>query len=120
MRTLLGLIPVAIFLGLTAHLCLQVGLQPDDAGYTALRVATNFRSGHGLAFNPGESRDLADSPLWVGVLSLLSFSSRAPFWVMILGIFLGGAALLCVLDGPRDALVGAGAALFLALDRLVV
>ncbi len=120
MRTLLGLIPVAIFLGLTAHLCLQVGLQPDDAGYTELRVATNFRSGEGLAFNPGEKRDLADSPIWVGVLSLLSFSSRAPFWVMILGIFLGVAGLLSVLDGPRDALVGAGAALFLALDRLVV
>lgn len=118
MRTLLGLVPMAIFLGLATHLCLQVGLQPDDAGYTALRVAANFRSGEGLAFNPDDRRDLSDSPLWVGVLCLLSFSSRAPFLAQMLALLLGAAALLVVLAEPRDALIGAGAALFVALDGL--
>ncbi len=43
MRTLLGIVPVVIFLALATHLCFQAGLQPDDRGYVALRVAENFR-----------------------------------------------------------------------------
>ncbi|HZL84444.1 MAG TPA: hypothetical protein VFD07_03605 [Candidatus Krumholzibacteria bacterium] len=120
MRAILGLVPIAIFLGLATHASLETGLQPDDAGYTALRVATNFRSGEGLAFNPGERRDLTDSPAWLGILTLLSFSQQAPLAMQILGLALGAAALLLVIAGPRDPLVGAGAALFVALDGVYV
>ena len=52
MRTLLGVIPVVVFLALATIQCFDAGLQPDDAGFVALRVAQNFRSGGGLAFNP--------------------------------------------------------------------
>ncbi len=120
MRLLLGLVPLMIFLGLAAHLCLQAGMQPDEVGYTSLRVAENFRSGDGLAFNPGERRDLFESPLWIGLLSLLSFSSQAPLALLALALFLGVLILMLVLGGPREPLVGAGAALFVALDGLFV
>ncbi|UCE03382.1 MAG: hypothetical protein JSW67_04110 [Candidatus Latescibacterota bacterium] len=120
MRTLLAIVPVAIFLALGTHLCFQAGLQPDDHGYMALRVADNFRTGQGLTFNAGERRDLVDSLLWVGQLSLLSFSRAAPLFLQLLGLVLGVVVLLLVAACPRSRLVGAGAALFIALDGLFV
>lgn len=118
MRILLGLVPLIVFLGLTTHLCVQAGVHPDDDGYTALRVAENFRSGAGIGFNRGERRDLIESPLWLGILSLLSFSSQADLGLQFLGLLLGTLTLLVMLAGSRNALVGAGAALFIALDGL--
>ena len=120
MRTLLGIVPVVIFLALATHLSFQANLQPDDSGYVALRVAENFRSGSGLIFNGGERRDLVDSPLWVVALSLLSFSAFAPLLLQLLGLLLGLAVLLVVIANARSPLVGAGAALFAAVDGLVV
>ena len=120
MRTLLGIIPVLIFLVLATIQCFHAGLQPDDSGFVALRVADNFRSGAGLVFNPGERRDLIDSPLWVAQLSLLTLSTRAPLLVQFYAMVLGVVTLLVVLGGPRSRLVGAGAALFVAVDGLFV
>lgn len=120
MRRLLGLVPLLILLGMATHVCVQEGLHPGDDGYTALRVAENFRSGAGIGFNAGEKRDLVTSPLWLAMLSLLSFSSQADLGLLLLGLFLGTLTLLVMLIGSRDALVGTGAALFVALDGLYV
>ncbi|MFQ5600860.1 MAG: hypothetical protein ACE5G2_09945, partial [Candidatus Krumholzibacteriia bacterium] len=120
MRTLLGIVPVALFLVLGTHVCFQAGLQPDDSGYVALRVAENFRSGQGLIFNAGERRDLIDSPLWVSMLSLLTFSASGPLLLQALGLLFGVLVLLLMLAGPRSPLVGAGAALFAGVDGLFV
>lgn len=120
MRTLVGVIPVLIFLVLATIQCFHAGLQPDDSGFVALRVAENFRSGAGLVFNPGERRDLIDSPLWVAQLSMLSLSVHAPLLVQMYGLVLGILVLLLLLGSPRSRLVGAGAAAFVAVDGLFV
>lgn len=116
MRMLLGIVPVLLLLISTTHHCFEVGLQPDDEGYVALRVAENARTGHGLVFNPGEKRDLIDSPLWVAGLSLVSLSAAAPVLVQILGLLIALIIVLVLLRVARSTLLGVGAALFLALD----
>jgi hypothetical protein len=102
MRTLVGVVPVLIFLVLATIQCFHAGLQPDDSGFVALRVAENFRSGAGLVFNPGERRDLIDSPLWVAQLSMLTLSVRAPLLVQLYGLVLGVLVLLLLLGSPRS------------------
>jgi hypothetical protein len=116
MRMLLGIVPVLLLLISTTHHCFEVGLQPDDEGYVALRVAENARTGHGLVFNPGEKRDLIDSPLWVAGLSLVSLSAAAPVLVQILGLLVALLTVLVLLRVTRSTLLGVGASLFLALD----
>ena len=120
MRTLLGVIPVLIFLVLATIQCFHAGLQPDDSGFVALRVADNFRQGAGLVFNPGERRDLVDSPLWISQLSMLTLSVRAPLLVQFYGLILAVTVLLVLLGSARSRLIGAGAALFVAVDGLFV
>jgi hypothetical protein len=117
-RLLFGIIPVLLFLTLAVGHAVRAGVQPDDAGFVALRVAENLRSGDGLGFNVGERRDLVDSPLWLAVLSVLSFSSSAPQLVQVVGLGLGVAVIIIVLAGPRLPVAGACACLFLALDGL--
>jgi len=82
----------------------------------ALRVAENVRTGHGLIFNPGERRDLIDSPAWVAGLTLISISASAPVLVQIRGLLLAVSIVLLLLRIGRSTLLGVGAALFLALD----
>ena len=118
MRLLFAIIPIVLFLVLAVGHCVRSGIELDDAGYVVLRVADNLRSGHGMVFNPGERRDVTDSPLWIGALLPLSFTGDAPFWVVVCGLALGVAVLLAVLAGPRLPVAGACASLFLALDGL--
>ncbi len=120
MRTLVGIIPVLIFLVLATLQSFHAGLQPDDSGFVALRVADNFRQGAGLVFNPGERRDLVDSPLWVSQLSMLTLSVRAPLLVQFYGLVLGIGVLLVLVASARSRLIGAGAALFVAVDGIFV
>ncbi len=118
MRLLFAIIPIVLFLVLAVGHCVRSGIELDDAGYVVLRVADNLRSGHGMVFNPGERRDVTDSPLWIGMLLPLSFIDDTPFWVVVCGLALGVAVLLAVLAGPRLPVAGACASLFLALDGL--
>lgn len=118
MRLLFVIIPMVLFLVLAVGHCVRSGIELDDAGYIVLRVADNLRSGNGMVFNPGERRDVTDSPLWVGFLLPLSFTKDAPFWVVVSGLALGVAVVLAVLAGPRLPVAGACASLFLALDGL--
>jgi len=115
-RPLFAIVPVALFVALATSMCLRAGVQLDDSGYVALRVAENLRTGHGIVFNPGERRDLVDSPLWLAVLAVATVSSEAPIVVIATGIALGIAVLLLVLTGPRLIVAGACASLFLGLD----
>jgi hypothetical protein len=117
-RLLFAIIPIALFLVLAVGHCVRSGTELDDAGYIVLRVADNLRTGHGMVFNPGERRDVTDSPLWIGLLLPLSFAADAPFWVVAFGLTLGVAVMLAVLTGPRLPVAGACASLFLALDGL--
>ena len=116
MRILLGIVPIILLLISTTYHCFEVGLQPDDEGYVALRVAENVRTGQGLIFNPHERRDLIDSPVWVAGLSMLSLSLQAPVLVQILGILIAVIIVLTLLRVARSPLLGVGAGLFLALD----
>lgn len=118
MRPLFALVPVAIFLTLATSHCIRSGLELEDAGYIALRVADNLNQGRGAVFNPGERRDLVDSPLWLGCLALVSFSTHAPLVLQAAGITLGVVTILLVLAAPRMLVAGACASLFLGLDGL--
>jgi len=117
-RPLFALVSVVLFLALAAAACLRSGVQLDDAGYVALHVADNVRHGHGIVFNPGERRDLVDSPLWLGLLTVFTASEHASLLVQFAGMILGTAVLLLVLAGPRLLVAGACASLFLGLDGL--
>lgn len=120
MRTLLGLIPIAILLAYATVDAYSRGAQPSDDGYVALRVADNLRSGHGLIFNAGERRDLVDSPLWVGLLAPVSYAEVAPTLLQVLALLLAAGVVLVMLQSHKSALLGVGAALFLSVDRLFV
>jgi hypothetical protein len=115
-RPLFAIVPVALFIALATSVCVRSGVQLDDSGYVALRVAENLRTGHGVSFNPGERRDLVDSPLWLGILSVLTVFQDAPVLVLGGGMLVGVAVLLFVLTGPRLIVAGACASLFLGLD----
>jgi len=117
-RLLFVIIPMVLFLVLAVGHCVRSGVELDDDGYIVLRVADNLRSGNGMVFNPGERRDVTDSPLWVGLVLPFSFTKDAPFWVVACGLALGVAVLLAVHAGPRLTVAGACASLFLALDGL--
>jgi hypothetical protein len=117
-RTFFAVIPVALFLALATSHCIRSGVQLDDAGYVAMRVADNIRQGSGIVFNPGERRDLVDSPLWLGCLTVVSFSQHAPLIVQAAGLLFGIMVLGLVLAGPRVPVAGACASLFLGLDGL--
>lgn len=117
-RLLFAIVPVTLFLALATSHSIRSGLLLEDSGYVLLRVAENFRLGEGPVFNPGEKRDLIDSPLWIGILSVLSFSTQAPLLVQLLALGLGLGVLFVVLAGPRLPVAGASASLFLALDGL--
>jgi hypothetical protein len=67
-------------------------------------------------FNTGERRDLIDSPLWLGVLTLASTSLHAPLVLQVTGLALGVVVVLLVLATPRMVVAGACASLFLGLD----
>jgi hypothetical protein len=120
MRVLLGLVPIAILLAVATFHSFERGLQPSDAGYVALHVADNVRSGQGFIFNAGERRDLVDSALWVSLLTLMSFARLAPTFLQALGLVLACGVVLVMLRSTKSALLGAGAALFLSVDRLFV
>lgn len=118
MRLLFAIVPVTLFLAIATSQSIRSGVQLEDSGYVLLRVAENLRLGDGPVFNPGERRDLIDSPLWIGVLSVTSFSAHAPLLVQLLTLALGLGVLFVVLAGPRLPVAGASASLFLALDGL--
>lgn len=118
MRPFFAIIPVALFLALATSHCIRSGLELDDAGYIALRVADNLRQGNGTVFNSGERRDLVDSPMWLGVLAVASSSRAAPFLLQVTGLAFGVGVLLVVLAAPRKPVAGACASLFLGLDGL--
>jgi hypothetical protein len=115
-RPLFAIVPVALFVALATSVCIRSGVQLDDAGYVALRVADNLRTGHGIVFNPGERRDLVDSPLWLAALAVATVSPEAPLLVLVAGMLLGIAVLLVCLTAPRLIVAGACASLFLGLD----
>lgn len=117
-RPFFAIIPVALFLALATSHCIRSGLELDDSGYIALRVADNLRQGNGTVFNPGERRDLVDSPLWLGLLAIASSSREAPMVLQLAGLVFGAGVLIVVLAAPRKPVAGACASLFLGLDGL--
>src|SRR5437868_6061423 len=52
---------------------------PVDDTYIHFRFAQNLASGHGFAFNPGQSLPGSTSPLWV-VLLALAGRCGVPLW----------------------------------------
>ncbi len=120
MRPFFTLVPVIVFLLLATGHAIRSGVQPDDAGYVVLRVADNVRAGQGVVVNPGERRDLVDSPLWLGFLVLVGGGEHAPLVAQATGLLLGSAVLLLALLSPRLAVAGACASLFVALDGAFV
>jgi hypothetical protein len=115
-RPFFALVPVVIFLLLATGDAIRSGVQPDDAGHVALRVADNLRAGRGPVFNCGERVDLVESPLWLGFLTVAASGGHAPLVAQATGLLLGCGILLVVLLSPRLALAGACASLFIALD----
>jgi hypothetical protein len=116
LRPFYALVPVIIFLLLATGHAIRSGVQPDDAGYVALRVADNLRQGQGAVFNPGERCDLTDSPLWLVYLAVAGCGTHAPLVAQASGLLLGAVVLLLALVSPRLAVAGACASLFVALD----
>lgn len=96
----------------------------SDDGFINLRVVEHLLAGNGPVFNAGERVEIATSPLWVAVLSVVGLVTP---WVslawpaVILGIAATGLGLVAAEAGALRMRPGAGTArLALPLGVLVV
>jgi arabinofuranosyltransferase len=82
----------------------------SDDGFIALHVVDNLRTGHGPVFNVSERVEVYTSPLWVGLLALITvaaapFSSGRPpieWEAVFLGLASSGFALVFAGLGGRN------------------
>jgi len=99
---LLLLVPVALLL----FMGWQRRWTADD-GFIDLRVVRQLREGHGPVFNVGDRVEVATSPMWVAVLSVLDLLLPLRLeWIAALTSLLATAgALVLAVFGTRRALL---------------